>query len=365
MDDIKFMKRALALAEKGVGRVNPNPLVGAIIVKNGRVVGQGYHERYGGHHAEVNALASCTTTEGATMYVTLEPCSHHGKTPPCVDAILESGISRLVVGSLDENPLVSSMDRIRASGIEVVTGVLKKECDELNDVFFHYIKKKMPYVLMKYAMTCDGKTATHTGASRWITGRAARNHVHEDRNRYMGIMVGVGTVIADDPMLNCRRRAGGRNPMRMICDTTLRTPLDSRVITTATEIPTILITACQDESQHQPYLNAGCQVLRVPLKGDQIDLHVAMKRLAEEGIDGILLEGGATLNAAALEAGLVRKVQAYIAPKLFGGTTAPSPIAGTGVANPKQAYLIDKRRFTMLGEDILIEGEVVACSRES
>lgn len=364
MDDIKFMKRALELAKKGAGRVNPNPMVGAVIVKNGKVISEGYHEQYGKPHAEVNAFTSCkASTEGATMYVTLEPCSHYGKTPPCADAVLASGISRLVVGSIDENPLISSITKIRAAGIEVVTGVLKEECDKLNEAFFHYIKTKTPYVLMKYAMTSDGKIATYTGESRWITGEVARKQVHKDRNLYTGIMVGVGTVIADDPMLDCRIK-DGQNPIRIICDTTLKTPLDSRVVQTAKETQTWIATTNEHAEQHEPYRAHGCKVIIVDAKDGRLDLSNLMIKIGELGMDSILLEGGATLNASALEAAIVNKVQTYIAPKLFGGATAPTPVAGTGVEHPNQAYMLKNRKITILGEDILIESEVVKCLRE-
>ena len=364
--DIKYMARALELAKKGIGSVNPNPLVGSVIVKNDKIIGEGYHQEYGGPHAEVNAFTSLKQSSiGATMYVTLEPCSHYGKTPPCVDAVIQSGVTRVVIASLDPNPLVAgrSITKMQEVGIDVEVGVLKEECDELNAPFFHYITTKTPYAVMKYAMTSDGKIATHTGESRWITGEAARKKVHEDRHLYSAIMVGVGTVIADDPMLDCRIE-GGKNPIRIICDTTLRTPVGSRIIKTAKQIPTILITACTDARRCQQYIDSGCRVIKVPLIDDQLDLQTAMKILAEEGIDSILLEGGGTLNASALEAGIVNKVQTYIAPKLFGGASAPTPIAGLGVNHPEQAYMLKKRKITLLGEDILIESEVAKCSQE-
>ena len=366
MCDIEYMKQALELAKKGRGFVNPNPLVGSVIVKDKKIIGEGYHQEYGGSHAEINALASLKESPtGATMYVTLEPCSHYGKTPPCVDAVIKSGISRVVVASLDPNPLVAgrSMAKMQEAGIDVELGVLKAECDELNAVFFHYITNKTPYVVMKYAMTLDGKIATHTGESKWITGEAARKKVHEDRHLYSGIMVGIKTVITDDPMLDCRIE-GGRNPIRIICDTALRMPTYSRIFKTARQVKTILITACTDEKKKQLYKDAGCQVMRVPLKDNRLNLKVAMKILAENHIDSILLEGGATLNASALEAGIVNKVQTYVALKLFGGQDAPTPIAGLGVAHPKQAYMLKKKKIMILGEDILIESEVVKCSQE-
>jgi len=360
MNDIQYMKQALELAKKGTGYVNPNPLVGAVIVKNEKVIGEGYHEKYGGPHAEINAFASLKeSSTDATMYVTLEPCSHYGKTPPCVDAVINAGIARVVIASLDPNPLVAgrSILKMQEAGIEVKVGILKEEADELNAVFFHYITTKTPYVIMKYAMTADGKIATHTGASRWITGEVARSQVHEDRHRYAAIMVGVGTVLADDPMLNCRI-AGGNNPIRIICDSHLRTPLDSKIVTTAQEIPTIIATTSEDRQKCHEFSAKGIQILSVTKKGEKIDLNLLMTKLGEQGIDSILLEGGATLNASALASGIVNKVQTYIAPKLFGGIAAPTPIGGTGVAHPKDAYLLKNTKITILGEDLLIESEV-------
>jgi len=361
MNDIQYMQQALELAKKGAGHVNPNPLVGAVIVKENKIIGKGYHQKYGRPHAEVNALTSLQeSAAGATMYVTLEPCSHYGKTPPCVDAIIKNNLKKVVIGSLDPNPLVAgrSIAKLQAAGIEVETGILKEECDELNTPFFHYITRKTPYVIMKYAMTSDGKIATHTGASRWITGSEARKKVHEDRNRYTGIMVGVGTIIADDPMLNCRIEIG-RDPIRIICDTTLRTPTTSHIIETAKQIPTILLTAQTAKQKQQPFIDKGCQIIPIPLKNNKLDLQSAMQILAKQGIDSILLEGGATLNASALEAGIIQKVQVYIAPKLFGGASAPTPIAGLGVDHPDQAYKLTNKKITILGEDTLIESEML------
>ena len=247
------------------------------------------------------------------MYVTLEPCCHQGRQPPCTDAILEAGIARVVVGSDDPNPLVAGkgIDILRRAGVEVETGVLKAECDALNYVFFHYITTGLPYVVMKYAMTLDGKIATCSGKSKWITGEAAREQVHRDRSRYRAIMAGVGTVLADDPMLNCRIE-GGRDPVRVICDSHLRTPLTSRIVATAREIPTILATVSADKEAAAPYEAAGCRVWTLPERGGRPDLTELMRRLGAEGIDSVLLEGGGTLNWTALESGIVNRVQAYI-----------------------------------------------------
>lgn len=362
MADSEYMRLALQLAQKGAGRVNPNPMVGAVIVKDGVVIGQGYHQQYGGLHAERNALAACTTSpQGATLYVTLEPCCHYGKTPPCTEAILENGIARVVIGSDDPNPLVAGkgIEILRSQGVQVTTHFLQEECDKLNEVFFHFIQTKTPYVVMKYAMTLDGKIATKTGASQWITGEIARRRVHEDRSRYSAIMAGVGTVLADDPQLTCRIE-GGRNPIRIICDTHLRTPLTAQVVTTAASVPTILATSETDPARHQPYLDAGCQVVAVPQRDGRLDLNTLMKQLGAQNLDSILLEGGGTLNWTALKSGIVQKVQAYVAPKLFGGT-GKTPVVGLGVELPDQAFRLTSPTVTRLGEDLLLESEVIPC----
>lgn len=354
------MRLALQLAEQGCGRVSPNPMVGAVLVKDGRIIGQGYHAQYGGPHAERNALAACTESpEGATLYVTLEPCCHYGRQPPCTDAVLGAGIRRVVIGSLDPNPLVSGrgIQILREHGINVETGVLREECDWLNQIFFHYIQTRTPYVILKYAMTLDGKIATRTGASRWITGEEARRRVHRDRSRYSSILTGVGTVLADDPLLTCRIE-GGKNPIRIVCDHHLRTPLHAQVVITAKETPTILATCCTEASQQKAYRDAGCRILVLPEREGHVDLHALLEALGREEIDSVLLEGGASLSGAALDGGIVQKVQAYIAPKLFGGATAKSPVGGHGVAEPKDAVRLKHLSFTRLGEDYLLEGEV-------
>lgn len=354
------MRRALTLARRGMGWTSPNPMVGAVLVKDGQIIGEGYHQKYGAPHAERNALASCTqSAQGATLYVTLEPCCHYGKQPPCTQAILDAGITRVVVGSRDPNPLVAGkgLEQLSSHGVSVETGVLERECEQLNEAFFHYIQTRRPYVVMKYAMTMDGKIATRTGASQWITGEQARQRVHLDRHRYCAILVGVGTVLADDPLLTCRME-GGRNPLRIICDTHLRTPLSSQLIRTAGAVPTLLATCCTDAGQAAPFIAAGCRVWTLPERDGHVDLAALMERLGSEGIDSVLLEGGGTLNWAALTCGIVQKVQAYIAPKLFGGEAAKSPVAGLGVALPDQAVRLKNTTITALGADFLLESEV-------
>lgn len=366
-NDRFYMERALHLAEKGRGRVSPNPMVGAVLVKEGRIIGEGYHACYGGLHAERAALENCAESpEGSTLYVTLEPCCHYGKQPPCTDAILEKGIRRVVIGSGDPNPLVAGkgIGKLKAHGVEVTEGVLQEPCEKLNEIFFHFIKRKTPYVIMKYAMTMDGKLACVSGASQWVTGETARKKVHEDRDRYAAVMVGAGTVLADDPLLTCRLPQG-RNPVRIICDTHLRTPPHARVVATASQARTIFASCCTDPARQKPYLEAGCELLTVREKNGHVDLAELMGRLGAQGIDSILLEGGAELHWSALQAGIVKKVQAYIGAKLFGGGKALSPVGGTGVLTPKEAFRLGPPAITVLGEDVLLESEVIPCSRES
>lgn len=361
MTEEAYMRLALELAEKGCGWTAPNPMVGAVIVKNGRIIGQGWHEKYGGLHAERNALAACMESpEGATMYVTLEPCCHHGKQPPCVEAILQAKIARVVIGSADPNPLVAGkgVRILREHGVSVTEHVLREACDKVNEVFFHYIQTQKPFVVMKYAMTMDGKIAAYTGESKWITGEAARAHVQALRHRYMAIMVGVGTVLADDPMLTCRI-PDGKHPIRIICDSRLRTPLTAQVVKTAAQIPTILATCCTSLEKRMEYEKAGCHVVTVDEKNGHVNLVQLMEKLGHNQIDSILLEGGGTLAWAAMESGIVQKVCAYIAPKLFGGQDAKTPIEGIGVKTPAEAFFLKNSSIRQLGEDFLIESEVV------
>ncbi len=360
MTDSEYMHEALRLAEKGMGFVNPNPMVGAVIVKDGRIIGKGWHRQYGGLHAERNAFADCTEDcTGASLYVTLEPCCHHGKTPPCTEAVIEHGIGRVIIGSADPNPLVAGkgVKILREHGIEVTEGVLKEECDSLNEIFMHYITANTPFVTMKYAMTMDGKIACYTGESKWITGEAARRQVQLDRLRHSAIMVGVGTVIADDPMLTCRTE-NGRNPVRIICDTHLRIPEECNIVKTAKEIPTIIAVCDAEPKKAERLAGAGCEILTVGEADGHTDLRQLMKIAVERKIDSILIEGGGELNWSALQAGIVSKVQTYIAPKLFGGAAAKSPLSGQGVPSPDKAFMLTDSRVRRLGDDFLIESRV-------
>ncbi len=361
MSHEEFMAAALEFAKKGIGFVNPNPMVGAVIVRNGEIIGQGYHRKCGELHAERNAFADCDSRgidcTGADVYVTLEPCCHYGKTPPCTEAIIEHRIKRVFIGSSDPNPLVAGKGAaiLRENGIEVTEGILKEQCDSLNEIFFHYITEKTPFVTMKYAMTMDGKIACYTGKSQWITGEAARENVHHDRLKHMAIMIGVGTVLADNPMLTCRIE-GGKNPVRIICDTNLRTPIDSNIVSTAKEIPTIIACSNGDSSAFEAM---GCQIVRVPEKDGHIDLKELMIILGRDyKIDSILLEGGGQLNWSALQSGIVNKVQAYIASKIFGGKDAPTAVLGIGAASPDECIKLYDTQIKTIGDDILIESRV-------
>lgn len=375
MAEEQFMKRAIELAKQGVGWTAPNPLVGAVVVKNGRVIGEGYHRKYGELHAERNALAACTEDPaGATLYVTLEPCCHYGKTPPCTEIIIEKKIAKVVIGSRDPNPKVAGKGAriLREHGINVVEDYMREACDALNPVFFHYITTKTPYVVLKFAMTLDGKIATRTGASKWITGEAARNHVHQLRGRYAGILAGIGTVLADDPMLNCRID-GAHQPLRIILDSHLRIPMGSRLVRSAKEYPLLIVcnesTRDREEGTNriQKLEEAGAKVWALPEKNGHPDLNVLMQRLGEEKIDSVLIEGGGTVNEAALKAHIVHHVYAYIAPKIFGGEDAKTPVEGSGIRLPQECAKLRLAKITVLLNDMLLEYDVegeTECSPE-
>ena len=360
MTDANYMQRAISLAEQGRGWTNPNPLVGCVIVKNGDIIAEGYHEKIGGWHAERNAiLNSDTDLSGATAYVTLEPCCHHGRTPPCSDLLIEHGIKKVFIGSRDPNPLVSGKGakQLRAAGIEVVEDFMREECDKLNPIFFHYIQTKRPYVLLKYAMTADGKIATSTGESKWITGETARTKVQQTRHQYSAIMVGVETVLADNPMLNARM-PNAKQPVRVVCDSQLRTPLDCQLVQTAKEYRTVIATVCEDLQKIEQYRPLGVDVMVCKARNKRVDLDDLLQKLGEIQIDSLLIEGGSSLNFSALESGVVNRVHCYIAPKLVGGKQAKTPIGGEGIGGLSQAVKLKLISMEMVGEDILIDYEV-------
>lgn len=359
--DEKYMRRALELAQLGEGRVNPNPLVGAVIVKGGRIIGEGYHEFFGGPHAEINAFKnSKESVEGATMYVTLEPCSHYGKTPPCAKAIIEKKIKKVVIGTLDPNPEVSGRGEqlLKAHGIEVVKGVLEKECIEINEIFMKYIISKKPFVIMKTAMTLDGKICTFTGDSMWITNEASRNYVHKIRNRVSAIMVGINTVLKDDPLLTCRLE-NGVNPTRIIIDSGCKIPMEARILSIADDAGTIIATTCRaSKSKIRALEERGIKVIETPEKQGRVDLNFLISELGKLNIDSILLEGGSTLNYSALEEDIVDKIQFFIAPKIIGGENAKTPVGGIGKEYMKDHFDVFDTAVKNFQGDILIEGYV-------
>ena len=351
----EYMRRAIELAKRATGFTNPNPLVGVVIVKEDRIIGEGYHEKCGQLHAERNAFASLKeSAEGATLYVTLEPCCHYGKTPPCTEAIVENKIARVVIGSRDPNPLVAGkgVRFLREHGIEVIEDYLREECDRINPVFFHYITTKMPYVVLKYAMTADGKTATVTGDSKWITNDASRMKVQHMRHRYMGIMAGIGTVLADDPMLNVRVERLKR-PIRIICDSNLRIPLDSQIVKSADKYKTIVACVHTDDEKIAKLQERGVSVEVIPSERE-VDMTCLMQRLGQLGIDSVLVEGGGTLNDSLLQANLINQVDVFIGSKIFGGAKAKSPMEGTGIEKVKDAPEFYLDGIERIEDDVLL-----------
>lgn len=349
----KFMKRAIELAKNGYGKVSPNPLVGCVLVKDNEIIAEGWHKKYGDLHAETMALSIAKEKAlVCEMYVTLEPCSHFGKQPPCANAIVKSGVKKVYIGSDDPNSLVSGkgIKILQTAGIEVKTHVLKEECDKLNEIFFHYITHDTPYVALKYAMTLDGKIASHTGSSKWISGEKSRKYVHLLRNKYTAILVGVGTVLADDPLLTSRIE-NTRNPIRIIVDTNLRTPLSSNLVKTAKEVKTIIATC----SYNKRYEDCGIELLQVEKKDNQVDIKNLLKKLRQKNIDSILVEGGGNINFSIIKENLFQKIYAFIAPKYIGGN-GKSPVEGIGIDDMNDAIKLKDINYKKIGEDILLRG---------
>ena len=358
--DELYMRRAIALAERGIPWASPNPLVGAVIVKDGRIIGEGWHARCGSLHAERNALQSCTEDPaGATIYVTLEPCCHTGRTPPCTEALLEKHIARVVIGSRDPNLKVAGQGAaiLRKAGVIVEEDFLRAECDALNPIFFHFITRKTPFVSVKYAMTADGKLAAETGASQWITGESARAHVHTLRSRHRAILAGIGTVLTDDPRLNCRIE-GGRDPIRVICDSHLRIPCDSVICQTAREQETIVACAVADPEKQQALEALGITVWQLPGEDGRVQLSTLLKKLGEKEIDSVFCEGGGELHSSLFHAGLVQRVYAYVGSLILGGRTAKTPVGGTGFPTPDEGIHLSAPLVESFGQDVLLTYDV-------
>lgn len=385
------MELALMLAEKGSGSVNPNPLVGAVIVKDNKIIGMGYHEKYGENHAERNAVKNALEdVEGSTLYVTLEPCAHYGKTPPCVDLVIAKKFKRVVIGMLDPNPLVAgkSIKKLQENNIEVSVGVKEDECRKLNEVFIKYIATKIPFVVLKSAASLDGRIATADGESKWITCEESRRDGHKLRNKYMGILVGINTVIADNPKLNCRmdeaelndetdlltyiqennlayaeglkfmsRNRKAVNPVRIIVDSHLRVPLNSEVINDGGNTIIGTIRGC-NESKKNELESMGIKVIETEPKQGKVDLKKLIEKLSEEGIDSILIEGGGNINFSALEEGIVDKAIFYIAPKIIGGEKTKNSIGGNGFLKLDDAVRLKDTSYRKINDDFVIEGYV-------
>ncbi|WP_066174607.1 bifunctional diaminohydroxyphosphoribosylaminopyrimidine deaminase/5-amino-6-(5-phosphoribosylamino)uracil reductase RibD [Bacillus marinisedimentorum] len=355
MNDTAYMKLALDLARNTAGQTSPNPVVGAVAVKNGRIIGMGAHLKAGEPHAEVHALKMAgEEARDATLYVTLEPCSHYGRTPPCSDLIVRTGLKRVVVATTDPNPQVAGkgIERMRKAGITVDTGLLKEEADELNKIFFHYISTGKPFVTLKSAVSLDGKTATVTGESKWITGAEAREDVHQFRHMHDGILVGVNTVLKDNPTLTTRLPEGGKNPVRIILDSGLRTPEDSLIVTDTAAPVWIFTGADSDAKKAERFENNGIRIFRMPQK--PIKIEEVLKTLAEEEITSLFVEGGSEVHGSFLKAGAFQQVITYIAPKLIGGKAAPSSFGGEGIASMSDTVPLVIKEVKQIGRDLRI-----------
>ena len=357
------MQMALSQAYKGLGKVNPNPLVGAVIVRGNNIVGSGYHERFGGPHAEINAIRNANNSvKGTTMYVTLEPCSHYGKTPPCADVLIEAEIAKVVIAMTDPNPWVArrGIERLKENGIEVVVGLLEKEVQEMNRIFIKYIQTKLPYVIMKTAMSLDGKIVTAKGHSQWISCPESRQYVHTLRNELKGILVGINTVITDDPELTTRLDGvTGRNPIRIVVDSKGRIPLTAKMLKDGVGNPVIIATTTSFSEKKRLYLEeSGHTVLILAERDGMVDLNQLMIELGRLEIDGILLEGGGTLNESALKSGIVDEIQFIIAPLLLGGRDAITPVEGVGFNTIDEGIRLHQMTTRQIGDDLLMTARV-------
>jgi diaminohydroxyphosphoribosylaminopyrimidine deaminase/5-amino-6-(5-phosphoribosylamino)uracil reductase len=360
------MRQALELARLAEGRTRPNPAVGALVVAGGGVVGEGYHPEAGQPHAEIFALrAAGEAARGADLYVTLEPCSHHGRTGPCTEAILAAGLRRVFIGTRDPNPLVAGrgIARLRDAGVEVVCGILEGECRRLIAPFAKHVTTGLPYVILKSAVTLDGKTATSTGDSQWITNVASRAHVHQLRDKVDAVVVGIGTVLKDNPRLTTRLAdGGGRDALRVVVDSHLKIPADAALLHLDSPAGTLIATTGQASPDRLTAVTRdNVEVLPVAERAGRVDLAALVGELGRRGIQSLLLEGGAVLNQAFLEAGLVDRMMIFVAPKVLGGSDGKGIFAGHGVASLAEAVQLQEIRTSRFDDDILIEGEVKAC----
>lgn len=354
-----YMHRALELAQKALGCTNPNPMVGAVIVKHDKVIGEGYHQKAGTPHAEIHALRQAgDAARGAALYVSLEPCSHFGRTPPCADALIQAGVDKVVIAMKDPNPKIAGagIRKLQDAGIRVVVGVLEKEARKLNEVFLRHILTGLPFVAIKTAMTMDGKIACESGDSKWITNEASREYVHRLRNIYDAILVGIGTVLKDNPHLNTRlKNEVGRNPIRVIIDTSLKIPLQSNIVKTAQSQRTIIFCSDQAEAERERQLiNAGIEIHKIGVEQDYIPLGKVLKILYELGICSVLVEGGGEINGTLVNRRLVDKFYSFIGSKVIGGRRSPTPVGGTGIQRMDDALILNSVDVQRFGNDILL-----------
>jgi len=357
--DERWMQRALELAVGGRGRVEPNPMVGAVIVKDGRVIGEGFHEKFGGPHAEINAMtAAGEACRGATLYVTLSPCSgRNKKTPPCTDAVAAAGLARVVVGTVDTTQ-PPALETLRSAGIEVTEGVLRAECERLIAPFMKLKTRAMPWTIAKWAMTADGKIASASGDSRWISCEASRRLVHQWRGEVDAVLIGRGTADADDPLLTCRT-PGGRNPARIVLDSEARLSPQGRLVKTSLEAPVIVACgASADAAAAEGLRNAGCEILRLPTTEEGVDVEALLRELGARQFTNVLIEGGAEVLGSFFDRRMVDEVRVFIAPKIGGGRNAASPVGGAGIPIMADALTLIEPSMRTIGKDILLSGFV-------
>ncbi len=358
--DEKFMLRALELASKGRGKVSPNPLVGAVVVRDDRVIGEGWHAVYGGPHAEAAAIEASGDVQNSTVYVNLEPCSHHGKTPPCAELLIARGVSRVVVGTLDPNPKVAGrgVEALRKAGIQVDVGILDRQCRRLNEAFFWFITQKTPWLVLKTAMTLDGKITGPQGETCRITSDESIREVHKLRHAMDAVMTGIGTVLADDPRLTCRMESGV-HPHRVIIDSSLRIPLSARVLEPQNGVRIIIATgglSPVEKEKKTELQQKGIEVLEIGNGCGQVDLVRLMDWLGKESIGSVLLEAGSGLNSGALQVGIVHKLVWFLAPKIMGGMQAASPVGGQGFLPGTRGLGVSQWSIEPSGPDMKIEG---------
>jgi diaminohydroxyphosphoribosylaminopyrimidine deaminase/5-amino-6-(5-phosphoribosylamino)uracil reductase len=371
MDDRKWMKQALRLAEAGRGRTSPNPVVGAVLVKKGKVVGEGYHAKIGEPHAEIIALRQAREkARGAALYLNLEPCTHYGRTPPCVPQVVKAGVKRVVIGMEDPNPLVNGkgIEALRKSGLDVNVGVLEKECRRLNEAFCKYILKKEPFVLLKVAATLDGKIATRSGDSKWISGEASRRFVHKLRDQVDGVLVGIGTVLRDDPLLTARMKEG-REPYRIVLDSRLKIPEKAKVFEHSPSEVILATTGSAPQDKIERLEKRGVRVLVIDSREGRVNLRSCLRKLGEIGVMNLLVEGGSQINGSFLDEGLIDKLLLFLSRRLMGDPQAPGIFGGRGASHLKEAVALKEIKTKRMGEDILVEGYLEwgtkSCSLES